>query len=177
MFSPHLLHDLEKKIKRRNSLIKDLARASDFFADKLAKTRHRLGAEARCQDIARGDIPLLPEEVDNEESMDIICSYDGKWQNNLNNHGDKAQDDAGLNEHKKTNQYWKNRIDYCYFVELCDEIHRRKKIFVFFFSFSDSRWYQGLSLPNFFTVFIPIFPYSDASYFRCGYFTWLFSIF
>ncbi|OQV14959.1 hypothetical protein BV898_10863 [Hypsibius exemplaris] len=90
MFSPHLLHDLEKKIKIRNSLIKELVKANASFTEMLGKANHGVpvDVEAHYQNMARGNIPLLPEQIDDEESMDIICAYDGK------SHNDKAHGDG-----------------------------------------------------------------------------------
>lgn len=81
MFSPHLLHDLEKKVKIRNNLIRQLLKANQFVSELLAKTRHGMprnwNAEKHFRKMARGNLPLLPEEVDDEEKMNVICSYDG----------------------------------------------------------------------------------------------------
>lgn len=80
MYSPHLLYDLEHKIKHRNNLIRKLHREKRLFTDMLAKARHQLpvDTETHFQNMARGDLPFLPEIVHSEEDMDAVCSYDGK---------------------------------------------------------------------------------------------------
>ena len=80
MYSPHLLYDLEHKIKHRNSLIRKLHREKRLFTDMLAKAKHQLpvDTETHFQNMSRGDLPFLPETVQSEEDMDVICSYDGK---------------------------------------------------------------------------------------------------
>lgn len=79
MFAPTLLHDLDNKIKLRNRLILELQRINLLFTDAQSKAKQDMPVDTATyqRNMARGNIPLLPQNFDDDESMDVICAYTG----------------------------------------------------------------------------------------------------